>query len=175
MTISPLTPIVVGVGEVKNASKRPDVAREPLDLILEAIRNAVRDSGTQENSILPTVDSIAVVPPWTWAYEDLPGLVASKLRVKASHLVCGSHGGNQPALLCDQVAQRVSVGESRVAIIAGGEALASCEFFLTALNMVSHELESNVIQWRLVRKLGKYLLRDGQHRTRHNRPLTPAA
>lgn len=125
MAVPPSTPIIVGVGEITNRSKRVEDAREPMDLMLEAIRNAIKDSGVQESSISPMVDSVAVVPPWTWPYEDLPGLIASKLGVNPAHKTIGIHGGNQPALLCDHVARQAAAGESRVGIITGGEALAS--------------------------------------------------
>lgn len=120
------TPIIIGVGEIKNTSTSPDHAIEPLGLMLEAIRNAAKDASIS-GSALGAVDSVSVVPTWTWSYPDLPGLVAQKLGIKPTHLASGYHGGNQPALQCDEAARRISLGKSKLAIITGGEALASRE------------------------------------------------
>ena len=118
------TPVIVGVGEVKNSSTDPEHAIEPADLILDAIRRSAKDASTGE-SILANVDSISIVPTWTWAYPDLPGLITQKLEARANHLTSGYHGGIQPALKCDEAARRISMSKSKLAIIAGGEALAS--------------------------------------------------
>lgn len=120
------TPIIIGVGEVKNTSTDPDHAIEPLGLMLKAIQNAAQDASISESSLAAT-DSISVVPTWTWSYPDLPGLIAQELGIKPSHLTSGYHGGNQPALQCDEAARRISLGKSKLAIITGGEALASRE------------------------------------------------
>ena len=120
------TPVIVGVGEVRNKDADSSRAIEPADLMLEAIRRAVTDASIPETEFL-SADSISVVPPWTWAYPDLPGLIAQKLKIRPSHLVISNHGGNQPARLCDDAARRISAGESKLAIITGGEALASCK------------------------------------------------
>ncbi|KAF4126522.1 hypothetical protein GMORB2_0258 [Geosmithia morbida] len=122
----PSTPVIVGVGETANRSKRVEDAREPLDLMLDAVRKAIGDAGVQEEDIIPLIDTISVVPPWSWPYKDLPSLVASKLGVRnAKNLELGIHGGNQPVMLCDQAARQVASGEGKVAVITGGEALAS--------------------------------------------------
>lgn len=124
------TPIIVGVGEVRNKETHSSHAIEPVDLILQAIQRAFTDASLSKIESA-RADSISVVPPWTWAYPDLPALLAERLQVQPSHLRIGDHGGNQPALLCDEAARRISVGESQLAIIAGGEALASCTWNTT--------------------------------------------
>ncbi|CAM1506231.1 Fc.00g058720.m01.CDS01 [Cosmosporella sp. VM-42] len=134
MAIPRTTPIIIGVGEAINKIVDPFHPIEPLDLILEAIRRSIADASIS-NTELAAADSISVVPPWTWAYPDLPRLIAERLQIQPTHLVIGDHGGNQPALLCDEAARRISVGESSVAIIAGGEALASLAACQKAGNM----------------------------------------
>ncbi|KAF1999553.1 hypothetical protein P154DRAFT_436929 [Amniculicola lignicola CBS 123094] len=122
------TPIIIGVGDVKNRSLAIADAKEPAQLILEAIRIALSDSKAEYSEKLKeAVDSIDVVKTWTWPYPDLPGLLAEKLGVDKTlnHKFCSDHGGNQPAKLCDEAARRVSRGECKVAIVCGGEALAS--------------------------------------------------
>jgi len=125
------TPIIVGISDVKNASVLTSSALEPAALILQAIRGASADSrlpARSADALLAQVDSLAVVRVWTWPYDDLPGLLARKLGLAArpQHTrYPDGHGGNQPARLLDEAARRIASGESRVAVVAGGEALAS--------------------------------------------------
>jgi hypothetical protein len=129
MTNSRQTPIIIGVGDIINRSLQVEDAREPLDLIIDAIQKALTDSkltGKALELLQSSIDSIDVVSTWTWPYPDLPGLIAERLKVNVQHKELSPHGGNQPAKLLDEVARRVSQGKSKVAVITGGEALASC-------------------------------------------------
>ncbi|KAJ1548232.1 hypothetical protein HK405_003920 [Cladochytrium tenue] len=125
------TPVIVGVGEVRNKHAGLDAAAEPAELMLAAIRQALRDTASASGALV--VDSIAVVQPWTWQYGDLPGLLAARLGAGAvaagARLHMTEHGGNQPGLLCDEAARAIASGQSKAAIIVGGEALASLAAF----------------------------------------------
>ena len=118
------TPIIIGVGEIRQKEFTLDNTLEPAELMLSAIRDAAKDSTLDTSHI----DSISVVPPWSWNYANLPELLAHKLDIQPSHLELASHGGHTPALLCDAAAARVAAGEAKVAVVTGGEALASCEW-----------------------------------------------
>lgn len=123
------TPIVVGVGDVVNRSKKVEDAIEPLELIVQAIQEALRDTGLSESSaskLQSDIDSLDVVKTWTWPYPDLPSLVAKRLAIKPTHRYYSEHGGNTPGRLFDEAARRISLGETKVAVLGGGEALASC-------------------------------------------------
>jgi hypothetical protein len=128
MALPNTTPIIVGVADICNRSTKVDDALEPADLILRAIRNAIQDTQTSSSArLIKDLDSLSIVRPWTWTYHDLPGLIAKELKADPKHRrLPNYHGGNQPALLCDDAARRIATGESKVAVIAGGEALASC-------------------------------------------------
>jgi hypothetical protein len=131
------TPIIIGVGDCINRSVRVEDALEPLDLILAALRNAFDDAanGTGADQLIQRVNSVEVVLPWTWPYPDLPGLLAERLGISQNvkHKATSPHGGNQPAKLLDEAARRVAKGECDVAVVCGGEALASRK--LTALGI----------------------------------------
>jgi hypothetical protein len=122
-------PIVVGVGDVKNASKKVEDAREPKDLMLEAIHLALKDTGIsteKAKALQSSIDSIDVVANWTWSYPDLPHLLAMELGAgNVEYTFESGHGGNSPGTLFDDAARRISRGQSKVAIVTGGEALAS--------------------------------------------------
>lgn len=123
-----MTPIIIGVGDVKNKSQKVEDAIEPMQLMLQAIIRALEDS-TTEHSVTETlksnIDSLSVVATWTWPYADLPGLLAEKLGIRPRHSIYSEQGGNQPIKLVDEAARRISWGECKVAIVTGGEALAS--------------------------------------------------
>lgn len=127
--MSRFVPVVIGVGDVVNRSRKIEDGKEPLELILEAIGNAIDDTDlarSERSKLRSSVDSISIVRSWTWPYPDLPGLIAEKLQVTPVHAEYSEHGGNQPGKLFDEAARRVSLGQCRVAVVAGGEALASC-------------------------------------------------
>jgi len=127
------TPIIIGVGDIKNRSQKPEDAIEPAQLMLSAIQTALSDTSLPSSAVSrlkSSIDSIDVVRTWTWPYPDLPGLLAEKLGVSASlkHKLYSEHGGNSPGKLFDEAARRVAQGGVKVAVVTGGEALASREF-----------------------------------------------
>lgn len=123
------TPVVVGVGDIVNRSKKVEDAIEPLELILRSIQEAIKDTGLSEDAasrLQSEVDSLDVIRSWTWPYPDLPSLVAKRLAIKPTRRFESEHGGNQIGRLFDEAARRISKGETKIAILTGGEALASC-------------------------------------------------
>jgi hypothetical protein len=121
---------VIGVGDFINRSKRVEDAVEPLQLMLNAIEAAIADTDISESSsrdLRAAADSLEVVRTWTWPYPDLPGLIAQRLNINPNRKQYTDHGGNQPGILFDEAARRISKGETKVAILTGGEALASCK------------------------------------------------
>lgn len=123
-------PVLIGVGDIVNRSRRPEDAVEPLNLILSAIESALQDTGVSKASIQElqnNIDSVNVVRTWTWPYPDLAALVAAGMGISPKHIKYSEHGGHSPVLLLDEAARRISLGESNVAVVTGAEALASCK------------------------------------------------
>ena len=123
-----MIPVIVGVADIKNASTAVENAKEPADLMTEAIQLAIRDASPSseiERSLQSRIDSIDVVRTWTWPYADLPRLLSERLQVQPTHRECSDHGGHQPARLLDRLARRIQTGASTVGVITGAEALAS--------------------------------------------------
>ncbi|CAN8101995.1 unnamed protein product [Discula destructiva] len=119
------TPVIIGVADVKN---KTDEHKEPAELMLEAIASAIVDTGVSQSHLTSRIDSIDIVRTWTWPYSDLPGLLSDRLglasRPKWTRYT-PTDGGNQPAKLVDEAAGRIARGEITVAVVTGGEALAS--------------------------------------------------
>lgn len=122
------TPVIIGVGDAKNKSPKVEDAIEPMQLMLHAIHCALEDSTTEHSiaeELKSSIDSVSVVATWTWPYADLPGLLTEKLGIQPRHRIYSEQGGNQPIKLVDEAARRISRGECKVAVVTGGEALAS--------------------------------------------------
>ena len=130
MSVDPPVPVIVGVGDVKNKSLQVEDAVEPMQLMLQAISHALEDTGLTDckrKELRSRIDGIDVVATWTWSYDDLPALLSQELGILPKHKHYSKHGGNQPMKLVDEAARRISQGLCSVAIVTGGEALASCK------------------------------------------------
>lgn len=102
--------------------------------MLQVISLAIKDTNLSSSAskiLQSEIDHVGVVNTWTWNYPDLPGLVAENLGVRPRSKVLSHHGGDSPAKLFDEAARRIARGESKVAVITGGEALASRMFGLS--------------------------------------------
>ncbi|KAL3439266.1 hypothetical protein BDV09DRAFT_182379 [Aspergillus tetrazonus] len=111
-------PVVVGVGDIKNPSLTVEDAIEPLDLMVKAIEAALKDTSlsvANSRALQSAIDSISVVANWTWPYPNTAELIAGRLECNATHL-CET---------LDEAARRISLKQSSVAVVTGGEALAS--------------------------------------------------
>ena len=128
MPSSQITPVIIGVGDVKNRSLKVEDAIEPMELMLQAITCAIQDATFDPSAageLRSSIDSVSVVATWTWPYTDLPGLLSERLGIQPPHKIYSKHGGNQPIKLVDEAAKRIARGECKVAVVTGGEALAS--------------------------------------------------
>ncbi|KAE8822859.1 hypothetical protein HRS9139_10199 [Pyrenophora teres f. teres] len=126
--MAPNIPIIIGIGDIKNRSTAVADAKEPAALMLEAVQAAINDASSSSSvDLQAAIDSIDVVRTWTWPYHDLPGLLAEKLGVQNNlkWKRYSDHGGDKPGKLFDEAAKRIAKGECNVAVITGGEALAS--------------------------------------------------
>ena len=141
MATTPEVPIIIGVGDYINRSLSVSDAQEPMALMLHAINIALDDTeltGSKRANLQSAIDSIDVVKTWTWPYDDLPGLISQNLGVDARHRFYSDHGGNKPAKLLDEAARRISQGQTKVAVVTGGEALASCKVPAEICTLVFH-------------------------------------
>jgi acetyl-CoA acetyltransferase len=129
MAVTARTPVIIGVGDVTNLSTRVEDAKEPMQLMLEAIRAAVENTGLpteRQNELRKGIDSIDVVATWSWPYCDLPGQIGDRLGVeRLKHKRLSDHGGNSPGLMLHQAAARIADGHCDLSVVTGGEALAS--------------------------------------------------
>lgn len=117
-------PVLVGVGQVRgNRERTLDGAREPLALIADAVRVAGADAAAEP--LVAAADSVAAVGVLSWAYADLARAVAARVGARPADLVTTTLAGHWPARLVHRAAARIADGRSRVALVVGGEAMAS--------------------------------------------------
>jgi acetyl-CoA C-acetyltransferase len=115
-------PVLVGVGQVRgNRERTVEGAREPMELILDAVRAAGADAAVD----LGALDTVATVHTASWAYAEPAARIAAAVGAAPGRTVDTGVGGQWPAELLETVAARIAAGESRLALIAGGEAQAS--------------------------------------------------
>nr|WP_095973560.1 acetyl-CoA acetyltransferase [Rhodococcus erythropolis] len=114
-------PVIVGVGDLR--WNPADGHREPLDLIHDATVAALNDSGHAE--LGTQIDSVFAIKTVSWSYDDLPGLLASRLGATPTVTSTSPIGGHWPAALLDRIGASIARGESSAALLVGGESHAS--------------------------------------------------
>lgn len=118
------TPVIVGVGQLRsNRERTVEGAREPLDLLVSAIREAARDAGAPQ--LLAHVDAVHAVKVASWAYADLAATVGRAIGAAPRTCVDTDLGGHHPVRLLEQAASAIWAGDSDVALVVGAEAQAS--------------------------------------------------
>jgi acetyl-CoA C-acetyltransferase len=125
-------PVIVGTGQVTDTTSPPESARSPLQLMLEAAQLAAADSGAGA-ALLRSLDSVTVirlfsdtVPRFASPFGKLvnpPWSLATRLGAQPTDLVYPPQGGDSPQVLLARACERIAQGESRAALIVGGEAL----------------------------------------------------
>ena len=113
------TPVIIGLGEIKDRPEDPACGLEPLALMAEALRRADADAG---GGVLGRLDAIDVVNSVSWPYADVPGALCARLGVAPRHRNYGPIGGETPVRFLHEAAGRISRGESAVAAVVGAEA-----------------------------------------------------
>ena len=125
------TPILIGCGDVTDLATPASNARSPFDLIAQAGRLALADTGAP--GVAGIIDTIAMLRLFSdtsprfrttlGASSNPPKLIADRLGIAATRTIYTSGGGNMPQYLVNLFAEQIARGEMRGAMIVGGEAL----------------------------------------------------
>jgi len=122
VSLDPTTPVLVGVGQVSERVDDVATAPEPVELIAEAARRADTDAGARR-SLLPTVDTVAVVQIVSWRYPDPGRAVAARLGIAPARSITTTTGGNSPQMLLNHLAGEIQAGRVGAALLCGGDAI----------------------------------------------------
>ncbi len=113
------TPVIIGVGEIIDRPAEPALAREPLQLMADAIHAANADAG---GGFLHRIDSLDVINLVSWRYDRVAQRLAERMGINPARAVYGLVGGETPTTKIHEAALRIMNGNSMVAIVTGGEA-----------------------------------------------------
>lgn len=122
MAVDPRTPCIVGVAQATNRPEQGE-SPEPLDVWARVCRQAATDTGA--TGVLGAVDSLQVVYCQSWTYDDAPGRLAEQLLIEPRHSLYSGIGGTTPQQLVQKAGESILDGAYDVALICGGEALAT--------------------------------------------------
>jgi acetyl-CoA C-acetyltransferase len=124
-------PILVGCGDVTDATTPVEVGRSPFDLIAEAARRALADTGA--GALAGAIDVIATVRLFADASHRFatklggsanpPKSIAQRLAIHPRRHIYSSSGGNMPQYLVNHFSQAIAEGDIRAVLLTGGEAL----------------------------------------------------
>ena len=87
----------------------------------------------------PAADSIRCLGVLAWRYRDVAALVAADLGLSPRETVQTTIGGDGPQRLINETAQAIADGELDVALIGGGEAVAT---------LIASQRAGTAPQWR---------------------------
>ncbi|MDX2169389.1 MAG: acetyl-CoA acetyltransferase, partial [Deltaproteobacteria bacterium] len=118
MPLDPRTPVLVGAGAVQQREEYPRRGREPIELMLAALRRAAVDAG--DASLLARADSIRV-PRGFWDYSDPGRLLGERLGATRARSQLAEIGVLQTTLFGGAV-EAIASGAADVVLVAGGEA-----------------------------------------------------
>lgn len=111
-------PVLVGFGVAAQREEDPRRAREPLALMLDAVRQAEADAGIR--GLLRTVQRIAV-PKGRWNYANPAGAIGREIGAARPATVLATVGVLQQTLIGD-TCERIAAGEIDSALVVGGDA-----------------------------------------------------
>ncbi|MBV7484565.1 acetyl-CoA acetyltransferase [Bordetella sp. BOR01] len=125
------TPILVGCGDVTDMTTLAEQGRSPYDLIAQAARLALADTGAAATA--QVIDSVTMLRCFAdtshrfatklGASTNPPKSVSDRLGLRPAQTLYTWNGGNMPQYMVNQYAERISRGDLRAALIFGGEAL----------------------------------------------------
>lgn len=116
--MNPNTPVVVGVGHINQRITDPLEGKEPIDLMVDAVRLAAVDAGS--DALLRQVNSVRVIRG-AWRYRQPAGYVAEAIGSPAAEKVGTCFGGNMVQSTLNASAIDILNGDHEVIVLTGAE------------------------------------------------------
>lgn len=113
------TPIIVGVGQVRQKVEDPMEALEPLLLMEAAAELAAEDAGSKR--ILQELDAIRV-PQGLWKYKNPGAWLAERFGATGTHTGLGFISGTMVLKMLSQSAAEIQEGRHDLVLVTGAEA-----------------------------------------------------
>jgi acetyl-CoA C-acetyltransferase len=112
------TPILVGVAQLEQRIDDPRTAREPVELMIDAVRRAAEDAGSSR--LLDDAGSIRVIRG-IWGYQNPARAVGEAIGNTRAETAITQYGGNFVQTTVNQSALDIQNGVHDVVIITGAE------------------------------------------------------
>lgn len=134
------TPVIIGVGQVSERVGEPGyLERSPMDLAGAALKAAFADAGARR-SLPQALDTLVGVrqfeqsatrysAPFGCA-DNVPRAIARRVGANPVHAIHEVVGGDRPQRLVGELAADIAAGRSKLAAIAGAEALSTMRALL---------------------------------------------
>jgi acetyl-CoA C-acetyltransferase len=118
----PRSPCIIGVA-AETWRDGPGASPEPLDMWAAVAGAAFRDSLASGG--LGAVDAVHLVHCMSWSYDDPVARLSSQMGIEPSHSEVSVLAGTAGQRMVNAAGERMLRGESELALVVGGEALAS--------------------------------------------------
>jgi len=118
MTPSDRAPVLVGVSQLEQRIDDPLAAREPLDLMIDAVRLAALDAGAP--SLLDEASSFRVTRGM-WPYKDPARVIADAVGNPGAETGITTWGGNSVQSVFTESAHEIRRGERDIVVLTGAE------------------------------------------------------
>jgi acetyl-CoA C-acetyltransferase len=112
------TPVLVGIAQILQRTDDHRAAKEPLGLMVDAVRAAAEDAGSLQ--LLERAGSVRVVRG-VWRYSDPGRVVADAIGVPNAETGLTPYGGNCVQNLVNRTCLDIQAGKQDVVILTGGE------------------------------------------------------
>ena len=122
MTIDDRSPCIIGVAR-RTWRTELDEAPEPLDMWTQVSRAAAEDA--KSTTLVEKIDAIHVVHCMSWAYDDPARRLADALGIEPGFSEVSVLAGTAGQRMVNSAAERMLAGDSELALVVGGEALAT--------------------------------------------------
>ena len=115
--MSKATPILVGIHHLEQRETDPSVAREPIELMIDAVTSAAQDAG---NKALLNASSVRVIRG-IWPYQNPAKAVAEAIGCSGAETAVSAFGGNFVQTTVNQSALDIQNGDHDIIVITGAE------------------------------------------------------
>lgn len=115
---NPKTPVLVGIAQVLQRTDDLDAAKEPLELMVDAVERAAKDAGSGE--LLTRASSVRVIRG-IWKYRDPGRVVAERVGCPGAQTAITPFGGNYVQTTVSLSCLDIQAGRQDIVVVAGGE------------------------------------------------------
>lgn len=115
---NPRTPVIVGVHQILQRVSDPLEGKEPIDMMVDAVKGAEADTGS--GGFIADASSVRVIRG-VWRYKQPAGYVAEKIGASGAETVGTPFGGNMVQSVVNESALDILSGEHDLIVITGAE------------------------------------------------------